>query len=155
MAHSSRWSSVDHHRFSDEVAKPMNEIQEFPSLEYIVCPARGLNNPVTFSKQLQQCTSLKTVVVRYDNAKKVNIASLPLNSIDCLVFQYGRDGALDDYLRVLRSCADVIKELVHLSLRTEKDRDVVRHAYHVSLDHVTDSVECRNIRKLTVNLYHS
>ncbi|KAL0063848.1 hypothetical protein AAF712_009199 [Marasmius tenuissimus] len=156
IAHTSRWSFIDHHYLYDDVAASLQEIQEFPSLEYIVCPARGLDAAVFFSKQLQQCSSLKTVVLRYDRYNKFNIASLPLDNTDCLVFQYGPKGSFNDSLRVLKSCADVIGELVYQSVPEEENHgSLVREARHTSLDNdLQEQIECKYVRKLVVNLFH-
>ncbi|KAJ8074325.1 hypothetical protein PM082_012638 [Marasmius tenuissimus] len=154
IAHSSRWSFIDHHYFHDDVATSMQEIQEFPLLEYVVCPARGLDAPVSLSKQLRQCSSLKSVVVRYDRYNRSNIAPLPLDNTDCLVFQYGPKGSFNDSLRVLKSCADVI-ELVYQSLPEEKNHgSLVREASHTSLADIQERIECKYVRKLVVNLFH-
>ncbi|KAK1220563.1 hypothetical protein PQX77_016658 [Marasmius sp. AFHP31] len=155
IAHSSRWSSLDHHYPHKKVTDLMNEVRELPSLEYVVCPAQGRDTPVLLSKPLRQCSSLKTVVVRYDHYNKVDITSLPLDFIDCLVFQLSAKGAFNHSLQVLKSCTEIIKELVYQSVRKAKNRKVIRPVIHTSLGNdVQERIECRGVRKLTVDLYH-
>ncbi|KAJ8074331.1 hypothetical protein PM082_012644 [Marasmius tenuissimus] len=155
IEHSFRWASLDYHYLEDEETLDlMDEIQELPSLEYIVCPARGIGTPVTFSEQLRQCASLKTLVVRYESHARVDISSLPLDSIKCIIFQYRPKKAFRSSLEVLKSCAHVIKRIVYQSVPKEKDREFIRQADYVSLDHVQEPIECKHVWKLTINLYH-
>ncbi|KAL0063850.1 hypothetical protein AAF712_009201 [Marasmius tenuissimus] len=154
VAYSSRWSSVDYYcPRAQPVQTLLNKVEELSSLQHAVCPAQGVA-PVTLSKQLQNCSTLRTLVVRYDEHSRANIPSLPLSSIRRLIFEYKPKKAFGHSLEVLRTCAQHIEELAYELIRDEKDHNLVNQAGHAPLDETQEPIECRHVWKLAIDLYH-
>ncbi|KAL0576697.1 hypothetical protein V5O48_005296 [Marasmius crinis-equi] len=152
VAQASRWRSIDYDHVLDEnYLRIIEEIPSLPSLSSLVCSVIG----TSFAACLKECTSLNHLIVQYLYAHTLEVESLPLARVADLSIEYGKHGAFNNSLEILKACVDTVKTLTYESPSDHRKSNSVVPAQHAPLsaaDLAREPIQCRILSSLEIYL---